>query len=46
MTEPRHRKNAAEWVMWTALQPVVWVCRLWEWINHDRRDRRNDDGPG
>ncbi|MDB5297513.1 MAG: hypothetical protein JWO31_3496 [Phycisphaerales bacterium] len=27
----RHRKNAAEWVMWTALQPVAWVVRLWLW---------------
>ncbi len=27
--QPRHRKNAAEWLMWFALQPVRWalLCR-------------------
>jgi hypothetical protein len=26
--EERHRKNAAEWVMWCALWPVAMVMRL------------------
>ena len=28
--EIRHRKNAAEWVMWVVLQPVALVLRLFE----------------
>jgi hypothetical protein len=28
MSEPRHRKNAAEWVMWVVLWPVAFVMRL------------------
>ena len=26
--EARHRKNAAEWIMWVALQPVAWFLRI------------------
>ena len=25
----RHRKNAAEWVMWALLWPLAWVARVW-----------------
>jgi hypothetical protein len=26
--DPLHRKNAAEWVMYVALLPVVWIGRI------------------
>ena len=26
--EPRHRKNAAEWLMWIALWPIAWAVKL------------------
>jgi hypothetical protein len=26
--EIRHRKNAAEWIMWIALLPVYWIALL------------------
>jgi len=28
MTNPPHRKNAAEWIMWIVLQPVRWFLLL------------------
>jgi hypothetical protein len=38
--EPRHRKNAAEWVMWTALLPLVpfaWLIERWR----ERKETRH-----
>jgi hypothetical protein len=34
-----HRKNAAEWVMWVALQPVRWFLLLRTMV--DRRTSRS-----
>jgi hypothetical protein len=28
MNEIPHRKNAAEWLMWIALQPIRWINAL------------------
>jgi len=34
MPDPLHRKNAAEWVMYAALLPMVVVARLVRRLSH------------
>jgi hypothetical protein len=31
-----HRKNAAEWVMYAMVLPVLWVMRLKRWLGRVR----------
>jgi hypothetical protein len=39
-----HRKNAAEWLMWVALQPLRWILLSWSKADARASDPGAPDG--